>query len=293
MNLSGGPWRDVLYELLGYCYPPIRGKSRWILLLRRVLRPRSRLRDCEIAEGVLQLDPADQNDAMYYFGVAGRAVSRLVRTIVTPGDAVIDGGANVGYISLVALGATGDSGLVYSVEANPQLARRLRGLWGARKSSQVLEAALGRHEGVVEFNIASNTGWSSTRSNPTYQVHDTITVNGVTLDSIVAGSGRDRFKLLKLDLEGGEMDALLGAANSLAESRFDCVVLETERHRAAAYGYSTAEILALFRANGYHLAAIISDEVLRRVRPGESPGDGNQDLVFTSGRYALPDVICA
>lgn len=291
MRDSTGPWRDALYGLLGCCYPPIRGKSRWILLLRRVLRPRSALRDCEISEGVLQLDPADPNDAMYYFGVAGRAVSRLVRGIVNPGDAVIDGGANVGYISLVALGAAGDSGLVYSIEANPPLVRRLRGLWGGRKSSQVLEAALGRHEGVVEFNIASNSGWSSTRSNPTYQVHRTITVNGVTLDSIVASSGRERFKLLKLDLEGGEMDALLGATKSLAESRFDCVVLETERHRAAAYGYSTADILSLFRANGYRLAAVISNEALRRARPGENPGDGNQDLVFTSGRYVLPDGI--
>lgn len=291
MTASTDSWRDALYELLGRCYPLMRGKSRWILLLRRILRPRGRLRDCEIAVGVLQLDPADQNDAMYYFGVAGLAVSRLVRAIVAPGDAVIDGGANVGFISLVALDAVGEAGLVYSVEANPRLARRLRGLWQRRRTSRVLEAALGRREGAVEFNIASNSGWSSTRSNATYRVAETITVAGSTLDAIVAGSGRERFKLLKLDLEGGELDALLGAAKSLAEGRFDCVVLEAERHRAAAYGYSTEQLLALLRANGYQLAAIIADETLRRARPGETPVESNQDLVFTSSRYVLPDSI--
>lgn len=60
----------------------------------------------------------------------------------------------------------------------------------------------------------------------------------------------DRCDVVKLDIEGGELDALVGGRKLLAEHR-PLVCLELNPHRMAQFGWSVAELAAFSAELGY------------------------------------------
>src|SRR5574341_861166 len=64
---------------------------------------------------------------IYYFGVWEPHLTRWIGRRLSPGDAFIDVGANIGYFSLLASKLVGDSGTVVSIEASPRTFDLLQG----------------------------------------------------------------------------------------------------------------------------------------------------------------------
>src|SRR5207249_9878145 len=59
-------------------------------------------------------------------GIYVIAVSEVLARLIRPGDTVIDAGANIGYMTLLAAVAAGPSGTVLSFEPHPELFGVLR-----------------------------------------------------------------------------------------------------------------------------------------------------------------------
>ena len=70
------------------------------------------------------------------------------------------------------------------------------------------------------------------------------------LDEVVVGAQRDRLALVKLDLEGAEHAALLGARAILEHGRAD-FLLELEPQHLRRQGASVHDVVDILRANGY------------------------------------------
>lgn len=82
--------------------------------------------------------------------------------------------------------------------------------------------------------------------------YDVIHVDVVTIDSVVEELGLN-VKFMKLDIEGGEFDALVGAS-SLLKNQMPLVIFEDSGPSAAQrYGYSDRDFLGLFLTLGYNL----------------------------------------
>ena len=132
-------------------------------------------------------------------------------TIYTPplnsGAMILDLGANRGDFAREMKARYGGRG--YLVEANPDLAAQLR----RDGSFPVIHGAVAASDGTVRFNVAENDEGSSVLDLPktsSYQctLRRTVDVPARTLESIVAETGAGRIDVLKIDIEGAEVDVL-------------------------------------------------------------------------------------
>lgn len=162
-------------------------------------------------------------------GIYDLAVSECIMRLARPGSSVIDAGANVGYMSIIASLAVGHSGRVFAFEPHPSLFNIL-----LRNSEYVqtkgggpvlcYQHALGRVAGVAALHVpplfSSNDGVSRLSIAPSAE---SIAVQVRTLDDIVAD---DEIGVLKLDVEGFESEVLAGAEHLCRDGRVRHIIFE-------------------------------------------------------------------
>jgi len=180
-------------------------------------------------------------------------VASLIRNCPANG-VFVDGGAHMGLHTFNML-ARPDVDAVLAIEDIPGLANAIRERFKQQTKLKIVQAAIGNAEGQTEFNIAANAmGYSGIRMRDIADATDwrSLTVNLTTLDRLILESGwTSNMGLIKLDLEGGEFDALRGASNTLISHR-PFVVFENGLSRSAnLYGYTWNEFSNFFNDAGY------------------------------------------
>ena len=211
----------------------------------------------------------DEYDAWYFAGVdPGAGIGELFEQIIEclygevlkPGDFALDGGANRGRHTLPMSDTVGPNGLIAAVEALPQLAADLgnRVARDDRRNVTVIGKALGSSEGEYSsfVFVRADDGYSGRLRREgipenAIRALSNITVPMTTIDLIALECKRGDLRFIKLDLEGGEYDALRGARRVLRQSS-PIIVFENGRGSSAAvYGYSEKEWFNLFQEGGY------------------------------------------
>ncbi len=157
---------------------------------------------------------------------------------------VIDGGANAGQFAR-ACAQTWPDARVYSFEPLPGVARTLRhNLRDLAGRVHIGEVALGASAGTVTFHETPYSLQSSVLR-PVGHAFTAIEVEQARLDSLLGGEPLEAPVLLKLDLQGYELEALRGAPAVLA--RTHAVLLEIA-FEAAYENEPSFEKLRLFLA---------------------------------------------
>jgi FkbM family methyltransferase len=281
--------KHTLYEILIPMWSFRRGQTRWLNLVTQVLDIRAYgfLKQKRVGNYKLRLDPGDPNDLEYYFQRVGAGYSFLMKRLLRPGDCVIDVGANVGYFSAVCAQRVGFEGQVYAIEASPFLAERLRQCVAevAGGPIRVYHSAVWRSSGVVSFNAASNSGWSSLRENATFETLATVQVPAITLDDFVLRENIQRVRVLKLDIEGAEIDALMGAEELLKSGIVDYILVEAEAYRLKVFGYTGQDLAYLLEQNGYRPVCMIENDAVIPLTEDQSiPGSSNCDYLYAQDK---------
>ncbi|TDH60864.1 class I SAM-dependent methyltransferase [Dankookia rubra] len=184
-------------------------------------------------------------------------ILRLGRSLLQPGDLAIDGGAGRGRNSLAMAAAVGAEGRVLACEPIGWLAERLERDAGLRQLPQlaVHAAALADTAGEREFHWVRNAdAYSGLQPRAYPVVPDTalIQVACTTIDSLLANETR-RWRFAKLDLQGGELPAMQGAAAAIAAHRPVIVFQNARAASAAAYGYDATAFFRFFAGLGYRV----------------------------------------
>jgi len=246
--------------LLVRAYPARKGKGRWLKLLQGLLniKPYGFAKSSRVGKYTIMLDPGDQCDQLFYFGIIGNDHHRLLTALLRPGDCVIDVGANAGHFTASCANLVGAKGSIHSIEANPYLVSRLQDGFRSVPEITVHHAAAASTTGQAVFSIATFSGWSSLMPNKTYDVQEQVGVNQITLDDLISKQDIKRVRLLKLDIEGGEFDALRGAVDALRAGIIDYVFTEVEPDRMNAFRWSIADLTALMTSNDYVAVAVKS-----------------------------------
>jgi len=147
---------------------------------------------------------------------------------------------------------------------------------------RVRHAAVWSSNGSMEFHVATETGWSSLRENATFQKDRSVVVDTITLDHFASKENLSRVVLLKLDIEGAETDALLGAKECMGKGMFDHILLEAEPQRLAAFGRSGQAIATLMEQYRFEPVAMIREDRLQKVSKRERvPGAFNGDYLYS------------
>jgi FkbM family methyltransferase len=210
-------------------------------------------------DGLLfELVPGDQlSRVVYLSGTYEPNTLRLLRAWLRPGSVFVDVGANAGVITLAAATWVGATGRVIAIEpSSREFARlerhvRLNALANVSAVRAAVAAAAGpRTLRVATAAAAGGNTLGARFAYPTIEAAGEEMVDAVALDELATRLRLDRVDVIKLDIEGSEVEALLGAADLLERHR-PTLVVEVCATALEGSGATVAALEAALRAAGY------------------------------------------
>jgi FkbM family methyltransferase len=180
----------------------------------------------------------------FVYGTWEPDVVRAVTSTVKTGTTVIDIGAHIGYYTLLLAKCVGPTGRVISFEplpANFALLEQNVQLNRLQHVQMNAQAVFSRDEELTISvpDHAPNSGDASVLST---EGTKHFRVPAITLDSFSSGTGL-RPDFLKMDVEGAEYDVLLGAKETIAQSR-PKMLIELHHFDGNLAGHPVPELLA-------------------------------------------------
>lgn len=182
------------------------------------------------------------------------AIQRLTRQ----GDVVVDVGAHVGLLTLSMAHAVGPSGRVYAVEPHPisvDCLRRTTLCSGFDQRVVIAQAALADKDGIARLYLGSNNMLSSLYKEVDGQ--SSIEVKTLCLDTLVPDG--TKVSLIKIDVEGAELDVFAGMSRVIGDSSGLVLIVECGPSFIRRGGLTVAEWLERFAAKGYSEVVAIDE----------------------------------
>jgi FkbM family methyltransferase len=198
--------------------------------------------------------------SIYLLGAFEKSTATTLRSLVKPGDTVLDIGANVGAHTLGLASGVGPVGKVFAfepadfafrkllrnLELNPELERRTQ-------ASQVMLGA------DVDKPLADGiyASWPLEKVDSVHPKHRGrfVSTQGAvadTLDGFVERHGIGRIDLIKMDVDGNELPVLRGGRGVLVKHR-PTIVMEMSPYVHAEQQNSFAEMIELLRNSKYRI----------------------------------------
>lgn len=171
-------------------------------------------------------------------------------SLCSPGDEVIDVGANVGYTALAAAGVVGPRGRVVALEPGSANFELLSKNADQAANVTVVRAAAGATDGSAVLTTSKTSGdTSSLRADRVLGERTNEQVRLVTLSSLCNAEGIAP-DVVKVDVEGGEWDVLCGL---LPAVRPRVLLVEANWQATAAFGYKPSEMCDWLMNEAYEL----------------------------------------
>lgn len=233
-------------------------------------------------------------------------VVRLLKRLVREGDVFFDLGANFGFYSCYVLPLCGKSGAVHAFEANPCLIPHLRrsiDLNSQYGNINLNAVAVGSDSGAfLPLYGTDRIGSSSLYPHEWLDRNTAVQVPVVTIDEYIRENRIRRLDVMKIDIEGAELDALHGMEETFRACPPKAIICEltvlpeenspqrdrpeVRQHNAsAADPYQLADFL---KQKGYQLCNISHDGRLRA--EGALKPDDHLALKVTNVAFVLPEL---
>ncbi len=134
---------------------------------------------------------------------------------VTPGQTAWDIGGHVGYFAMVESKLVGDTGRVLVFEPRPLNIACIKRHMDINHVSNVtlIEAAVADRPGQARFESRTGTGTGHLSGSGNLQVAT------VAVDWLIEREGYPMPDFIKIDVEGGEIDAIRGARRTISRRR--------------------------------------------------------------------------
>src|SRR4051794_3422554 len=141
---------------------------------------------------------------------------RMLFERLGPGSVFVDVGAHVGTIGLPAARVVGPTGHVHAVEASPPTVELLEANAARNGISNITihRCAAGAFQGRADYNLMLYSYVNGFAQRPGAEKVDTVQVDVRPLDDLVQG----RVDVVKIDVEGGELEVLQGMSRILEEN---------------------------------------------------------------------------
>jgi len=192
--------------------------------------------------------------------------SWLQRTL-QPGQVFVDVGANVGYFTLLGGQLVGPQGRVVAVEAHQGLAELLRrnvimnGLYGYvttwHRAAWSSTTTLQLHQ-RLNFSGASSVGAIGPEAlGRLGDSEEMVEVQAVRLDDLL--EGLPPVDVLKMDIEGAELQAFTGLSRTIGASPKIAVMFEWAPALMEAVGDKAEALVDLLEGHGLHFRLLEDD----------------------------------
>jgi FkbM family methyltransferase len=194
-------------------------------------------------------------------------VTQWLQQTLRPGQVFVDVGANIGYFTLLGGQLVGPQGRVVAVEAHPGLAELLRrnvvmnGLYGYvttwHRAAWSSTTTLQLHQ-RLNFSGASSIG--AIGQDALDRLGDTeemVAVQAVAVDDLL--EGLPPVDVLKMDIEGAELQAFTGLARTLAASEKIAVMFEWAPALMEGVGDKAEALVDLLEGHRLHFRLLEDD----------------------------------
>jgi FkbM family methyltransferase len=171
-----------------------------------------------------------------------------IAMVLRPGDTYVDVGANIGALALCASDVVGEQGKVYAIEAHPRTFGFLAENVSLNRRSNVrcFNVAVGEHGGTVFMSDLD-----SDDQNHVLQ-EGGVPVKLMPLDDLLQDGAP--VSLLKIDVEGYELQVLRGAGRLLQRSH--AILFEIWDNHTRKYGYEVPALLELLNEAGFEVFSL-------------------------------------
>jgi FkbM family methyltransferase len=177
---------------------------------------------------------------------------------------VLDVGLHVGAFSSFAGRLVGPGGAIHAFEPTKgslELARRnLDANELKLKLLKLNNLAVYSYSGAVQFTTYSPaySAWNTTSTQPKMSAEPvaSLEVECVSIDDYCRENGVEYIDLLKIDVEGAEVEVLQGARQMISKNRIFAIVFEISMEPLAAVGSSAADVIRKFGEQGFEVHII-------------------------------------
>lgn len=175
---------------------------------------------------------------------------RLFLEVIKPGMVVLDLGAYIGYYTLLAARQVGPKGKVYAFEPDPSsyslLERNVR--HNGHSNIVTIRKAVAREGRIKKLHQhASDPTMNSLLARKGWET--TVVVECISVDEFL---GEEQVDLVKLDVEGAELETLQGMAKTLERCPTLTLIVELNSVSLSEGNNSPEELLNQIRKLGFH-----------------------------------------
>jgi FkbM family methyltransferase len=213
---------------------------------------------------------------IFWYGSYSRHILRVMDALLEPGMVVVDVGANLGEITLVAARRVGASGRVLAFEPVDEIADRLDRNVAMNDLFQVTVCRVGLsdHVGTADLYTSRRPFHDRTHHEGLSSLYadeerdsPVQTIALTTLDAVRAEQALERLDLLKIDVEGAELEVLRGARETIAATQ-PWIIVEVNRGTSRNANVRPEDILGLLAEQGYRFYRIDRRQPLTELTAG-------------------------
>jgi FkbM family methyltransferase len=188
-------------------------------------------------------------------GAAERPLQAALQRELRPGATFYDIGANIGFITLIAARLVGPGGRVVAFEPVPENVAAIRENLALNGIdwAEVHQTAVAREGGRASLIVSDVSAFSRLASvNVPTGARETIEVEVTSVDEFVRRDGAPAPDVVKIDVEGAELEVIAGMRETIAARR---PVILCEIHDC------NAEYVELVRGLGYEPLNLDDEDV--------------------------------
>jgi FkbM family methyltransferase len=176
-----------------------------------------------------------------------------------PARIIFDGGANIGYVTAIYRKRFPQAH-IFAFEPAPAVYEVLSERFASDENVKCFPLVLSEVSAETTFYVNPKTGSSSIHMPTDFNINryglktpQPINTNSITLDDFCKSNNIEQIDILKLDIEGAEVQALSGARDLLQESRIG--IIYTEATLVALYNNNQlfGDLITMLKEYDYRL----------------------------------------
>lgn len=210
---------------------------------------------------------------------ADRAERKLLRRTLSPGDVAVDVGANIGIYTQLLSRWVGPTGLVHSFEPSPKNFGRLQSATRKLANVRLSQSAVGESSRRTTLYVSDKLNVDHRAYLPEGDSRHTVPIEMIALDDYFKPG--ERVDLIKMDIQGYELQALRGANRVLADNPGIKLLFEFWPYGLKQAGGSSAELIAVLKENGKLIQQVSSEGLT-----GFDPGSANESEAWYINLFA-------
>ncbi|WP_452226391.1 FkbM family methyltransferase [Lacinutrix cladophorae] len=226
----------------------IKGSGRVSLFLAKLFfgKPKGKLTVDTIYDFKLNIDPVTDKGVeriIYYYGTYEKGTLDVIGKILKKGDMFVDVGANIGLMSIFASRTVEQEGKVIAFEPNPLTKKILESNVALNKIENLKIAGLALSNENKKSKIYDR--WDVNRGGASL-IKPSKPTNSYDIEEVKFSdyfNNGEQIKLVKIDVEGYELDVLKGASQFILTSKNPpSLIVEFSTTRINTFGKDTTPL---------------------------------------------------